>query len=103
MTNGSFDLTQSTLASPTSSHIVFHEDEYTHPCDPIYVHPSDVLGTSLVSTPFDGACYGSWRRTVLVALSIRNKTNFIIGTTGRPPDGLPLARQWQICNDLIIS
>ncbi|XP_019228351.1 PREDICTED: uncharacterized protein LOC109209521 [Nicotiana attenuata] len=102
MTNGNPDPVKTT-ASASSSRTIFHEDDYTHPCHPLYVHPSDVLGTSLVSTPFDGTCYGSWRRTVLVALSIRNKTAFIIGTTGRPPDGSPLARQWQRCNDLVIS
>nr|XP_009763491.1 PREDICTED: uncharacterized protein LOC104215405 [Nicotiana sylvestris]XP_016439397.1 PREDICTED: uncharacterized protein LOC107765287 [Nicotiana tabacum] len=44
-----------------------------------------------------------WRSTVLVVLSIRNKTDFITGTTGVPPNGSPLARQWQRCNDLVIS
>ncbi|XP_019263648.1 PREDICTED: uncharacterized protein LOC109241367 [Nicotiana attenuata] len=102
MTNGNSDSTQAP-ASSTGSRIVFHKDDYTHPCHPLYVHRSDVLGTSLVSTPFDGACCGSWRRIGLVALSIRNKTNFITGATGRPPDGSPLARQWQRCNDLVIS
>ncbi|XP_019224164.1 PREDICTED: uncharacterized protein LOC109205863 [Nicotiana attenuata] len=102
MTNGGSDLPQTT-ASPSSSRTIFHEDDYTHPCHPLYVHPSDVLGTSLVSTPFDGTCYGTWRHTVLVALSIRNKTDFITSAVGRPPDGLPLARQWQRCNDLVIS
>ncbi|XP_070005209.1 uncharacterized protein [Nicotiana sylvestris] len=101
-TNGNSDPTQ-TPASSTDMRTVFHEDDYTHPCHPLYVHPSDVLGTSLVSTPFDGTCYGSWRRTVLVALSIRNKTGFITGATERPPDGSPLARQWKRCNDLVIS
>ncbi|XP_070035254.1 uncharacterized protein [Nicotiana tomentosiformis] len=59
-----------TIPSP-ASRSVFHEDEddYTHPCNPFYVHPSDVLGSSLVSVPFDGTGYGSWRRTILVALS----------------------------------
>ncbi|XP_075098961.1 uncharacterized protein LOC107784196 [Nicotiana tabacum] len=59
-----------TIPSP-ASRSVFHEDEddYTHPCNPFYVHPSDVLGFSLVSVPFDGTGYGSWRRTILVALS----------------------------------
>ncbi|XP_070035565.1 uncharacterized protein [Nicotiana tomentosiformis] len=70
---------------------------------PLYVHPSDVLGTFLVFSPFDGSCYGSWRRNVLVTLSIRNKLDFISGTSERPPKGSPLARKWQCCNDLVVS
>ncbi|XP_070039813.1 uncharacterized protein [Nicotiana tomentosiformis] len=103
MTNGTSDPTQSSSASSTNSRVVFHEDNYTHPSHLLYVHPSDVLGTSLVSTPFDGTCYGSRRRTVLVALSIRNKIDFITGTSGRLPTRSPLATQWQRCNDLVIS
>ncbi|XP_019266226.1 PREDICTED: uncharacterized protein LOC109243706 [Nicotiana attenuata] len=54
-------------------------------------------------TPFDGTSYGSWRRNILVALSVRNKLDFINGTTEKPPVGSPLVRQWQRCNDLVVS
>nr|XP_016442284.1 PREDICTED: uncharacterized protein LOC107767711 [Nicotiana tabacum] len=66
---------------PASSRFAFHEDDYTHPCHPLYVHPSDVLGASLASVPFDGTGYGSWRRTILVALSVRNKLDFVNGVS----------------------
>ncbi|XP_075106775.1 uncharacterized protein LOC142179798 [Nicotiana tabacum] len=95
--------TSADATSSTPSRLIFHEYDYTLPCHPLYVHPSDVLGTSLVSSPFDGSCYGSWKRNVLVALSIRNKLDFINGTSQRPPEGFPLARQWQHCNDLVVS
>lgn len=84
--------TSADATSSTPSHLIFHEDDYTHPCHPLYVHPSDVMGSSLVSSPFDGRCYGSWRRNVLVVLSIHNKLDFINGTSQRPPGGSPLAR-----------
>ncbi|XP_019256390.1 PREDICTED: uncharacterized protein LOC109234787 [Nicotiana attenuata] len=99
MTNGTPD----SSSTPAISRTVFHEDDYTHPCHPLYVHPSDVLGTSLVSTPFDGTGYGSCRRNILVALSIRNKLDFINGNSQKPSPSSPLARQWQRCNDLVIS
>ncbi|XP_019238797.1 PREDICTED: uncharacterized protein LOC109218859 [Nicotiana attenuata] len=99
MTNG----TPYTSSTPAISRTAFHEDDYTHPCHHPYVHPSDVLGTSLVSTPFDGTGYGSWRRNVLVALSIRNKLDFINGNYQKPSSTSPLARQWQSCNDIVIS
>lgn len=78
----------------TSSHFVFHPDDCTHPCHPLYVHPSDVLGASVVSVPFDGSGYSSWRRTIIVALSVRNKLDFINGSSVKPPVESPLARQW---------
>jgi len=56
-----------------------------------------------VSVPFDGTCYASWRRTILVTLSVRNKLEFIDGTSLRPSSDSPLARQWQRCNDLVLS
>ncbi|XP_070030172.1 uncharacterized protein [Nicotiana sylvestris] len=90
-------------SSSAASRTIFHEDDFAHSCHPLYVHPSDVLGSSLVSSPFDGTCYDSWRRNILVALSIRNKLNFISGTSTKSLPGSPLARQWQICNDLVVS
>ncbi|XP_070020540.1 uncharacterized protein [Nicotiana sylvestris] len=101
MTNDNHVITPS--SSSTAPRTVFHEDDFTHPCYPLYVHPSDVLGTSLVSSPFDATCYGSWRRNILVALSIRNKLDFISGSSTKPPPGSPLTRQWQRCNDLVVS
>ncbi|XP_019231839.1 PREDICTED: uncharacterized protein LOC109212627 [Nicotiana attenuata] len=86
-----------------SSRLPFHPDDYTHPCHPLYVHPSDLLGSSLVTEPFDGSCYGSWRRSILVALFVRNKLDFIHGTSERPLEGYPLLRQWQRCNDLVVA
>ncbi|XP_047271582.1 uncharacterized protein LOC124900136 [Capsicum annuum] len=89
--------------STASSRAIFHSEDYTHPCHPLYVHPSDELGTSLASCPFDGTGFGSWRRTILVALSVRNKIDFINGSSSKPPDSSPLSRQWQRCNDLVVS
>lgn len=39
--------------------IEFHKDDYTHPCHPLYVHPSNILGGSFMFIPFDGTCYAS--------------------------------------------
>lgn len=89
--------------SSTTNRTVFHAEDYTHPCHPLYIHSSDVLGTSLVPSPFDGSNFGSWHRTILVVLSIHNKLVFIDGTSIRPPCTSPLARQWQRCNYLVVS
>ncbi|XP_075083355.1 uncharacterized protein LOC142167098 [Nicotiana tabacum] len=89
--------------TPTHTSLPFRPDDYTHLCHPLYIHPSDLLGSALVSEPFDGTCYGSWRRSVLVALFVRNKLDFIHGTVEKPPEGSPLMQQWQRCNDLVVA
>lgn len=62
-----------------------------------------MLGASLVSTPSDRSDFGSWCRTILVVLSVCNKIGFIDGTSSRRPDNSHLDRQWQHCNDLVVS
>ncbi|KAF3681684.1 hypothetical protein FXO37_02809 [Capsicum annuum] len=37
--------------------------------NPLYIHPFDSVGASLVPIPFDGVGYRSWRRGVLQSLS----------------------------------
>ncbi|KAK4349597.1 hypothetical protein RND71_032352 [Anisodus tanguticus] len=98
---------KSTLSLANQAHVLprtaFHENNYTHPCHPLYVHPFDVLGSSLAPEPFDGNSYESWRRTILVAVSVRNKLDFINQFSTKPVDGSPLLRQWGRCNDLVVS
>lgn len=52
---------------------------------------------------FDGTGYASWIYTILVTLSIHNIWEFVNGSSVRPSSDSPLARQWQICNDLVLS
>nr|XP_009772676.1 PREDICTED: uncharacterized protein LOC104223020 [Nicotiana sylvestris] len=52
--------------------------------NPLYMHPSDNLGATLVPTPFDGFGYRSRRRSVMRALSMKNKLGFINGDCKRP-------------------
>ncbi|KAJ8573560.1 hypothetical protein K7X08_010071 [Anisodus acutangulus] len=89
--------------SKGSSRTTFHQDDYAHPCHPLYVHPLYVLGASLVSVLFDRTSYGSLRRTIQVALLVRNKLDLIDGSSQKPNEGSPLSRQWQRCNDLVVS
>ncbi|XP_060195349.1 uncharacterized protein LOC132624612 [Lycium barbarum] len=100
-----FDNTNLSLGKSTgpNSSLPFEVNDYTHPCHPLCVHPSDLLGSSLVTELFDESCYGSWRRSILIALSVRNKLDFIYGTYERPLEGSPLLRQWQRCNDLVVA
>ncbi|XP_049407775.1 uncharacterized protein LOC125871216 [Solanum stenotomum] len=52
-----------------------------------YMHPSENAGSSIVPVLFDGSGYRSWRRGILRALSVKNKTEFINGKIMKPdPD-----------------
>ncbi|XP_075091857.1 uncharacterized protein LOC142172007 [Nicotiana tabacum] len=43
---------------------------------PYFLHPSDSPGMTLVTSVFDGRGYGGWRRSLLIALSAKNKLGF---------------------------
>ncbi|XP_060195174.1 uncharacterized protein LOC132624407 [Lycium barbarum] len=83
-------ITTSTMGTTPISHVPFHLDGYTHPCHSLYVHPADLLASSLVYELFDGTCY---------EISLI----FIHGTTEKPHEGSPFLRQWQRCNDLVVA
>ncbi|XP_016477112.1 uncharacterized protein LOC107798607 [Nicotiana tabacum] len=70
---------------------------------PFYMHPSDNTSVMLVTAPFNGIGYRSWRRSVLRALSIKNKIGFIIGEYKRPDLDSLQFRQRERCDDMVIS
>ena len=70
---------------------------------PLYVHPSDNPGISLVQNPFDGIGYRSWRRSVLRVLSVKNKLGFINGDCKWLDPRTLRFRQWGRCDDMVTS
>lgn len=73
------------------------------PTSPFYIHPSENQTVSLVSQPFNGENYGDWKRSVVIALSAKNKLGFVDGRIKKPAANDPSFSAWQRCNDLIIS
>ncbi|XP_075108848.1 uncharacterized protein LOC107790769 [Nicotiana tabacum] len=67
------------------------------------MHPSDNPGATLVPAPFDGFGYRSWRRSVMRALSVKNKLGFINGDCKRPDLDSPNFRLWERCDDMVTS
>ncbi|XP_015159744.1 uncharacterized protein [Solanum tuberosum] len=57
---------------------------------------------NLVSTAFHGRSYGGWRRSVMIALSTKNKLGFIDGSLVVPTD-TNLQKAWSRCNDMVLS
>ena len=61
--------------------------------DAFYMHPSESAGSAITPLVFDGTGYRSWRRGILRALSVKNKTGFINGKIVRPsPDSAAFAQ-----------
>ncbi|XP_052297240.1 uncharacterized protein LOC102606840 [Citrus sinensis] len=69
--------------------------------DPFLVHPSDSPTIVLVSPPLTGNKYGTWVRTMIMALQVRNKLGFVDGTITKPDDDD--GGKWQRCNDPVRS
>nr|XP_016487144.1 PREDICTED: uncharacterized protein LOC107807306 [Nicotiana tabacum] len=70
---------------------------------PLYMHPSDNPGAIVVPVPFNGIGYKSWRRSVLQALSVKNKLGFINGDCKKPDLESPKYRLWERCDDMVTS
>ncbi|XP_075475826.1 uncharacterized protein LOC142513081 [Primulina tabacum] len=72
--------------------------------DPLFLHPSDAPGMTIVSEQLTGVeNYGVWSRAILIALRAKNKIAFIDGTCVRPPAGNAALNQWERCNALVLS
>ncbi|XP_074297003.1 uncharacterized protein LOC141627673 [Silene latifolia] len=63
--------------------------------DPHYVYLSDAPGGKLVATVFEDTGYGEWRRSMLIALSAKNKIGFIDGSIPKPSVNAATAKSWQ--------
>ncbi|XP_075080228.1 uncharacterized protein LOC142165755 [Nicotiana tabacum] len=68
-----------------------------------YLHPSDSPRMVLFNSVFDGKGYGGWRRAIIIALSAKNKLGFIDGTFSESDANSTDFKQWNRCNDMVIS
>ncbi|CAA7054923.1 unnamed protein product [Microthlaspi erraticum] len=76
-------------------------DQYENP---YFLHSSDHAGLILVSDRLaSGSDFHSWRRSVRMALNVRNKLGFIDGTIPKPPNGHRDAGSWSRCNDMVAT
>ncbi|CAM8888782.1 unnamed protein product [Rhodiola kirilowii] len=71
--------------------------------DPYYVGNNELTGNSIVSKVLLGQeNYGTWRKSMEIALSGRLKLSFVNGAYPKPVD-LVMRAKWQRCNDVIMS
>ncbi|KAH0676085.1 hypothetical protein KY285_023886 [Solanum tuberosum] len=71
-------------------------------------HPFFILlfgspGMLLVNTGFDGKSFGGWKRGMLIAFTVKNKSDFIDGSTHEPAVGTDLHNAWSRANNMVIS
>ncbi|KAL9231992.1 hypothetical protein vseg_007144 [Gypsophila vaccaria] len=71
--------------------------------DPLVLQTSDHPGMKLVTHPFEGTGFGNWKRSMLIALSAKNKLCLIDGSSPKPSPTAVHAKTWQRCNDMVFS
>jgi hypothetical protein len=65
-----------------------------------YLHHGDSPGTHLVSQPLVGNNYHTWKRSMPMALSAKNKLGFIDGSLAKPAED---TSAWDRCNNMVLS
>ncbi|TMW81547.1 hypothetical protein EJD97_009005, partial [Solanum chilense] len=71
--------------------------------DAFYMHPSESTGPAIIPLVFNGTGYRSWKRGILRALSVKNKTGFINLKIARPSPDSDAFAQWERCDDMVTS
>ncbi|CAO2824348.1 unnamed protein product [Amaranthus hypochondriacus] len=75
-----------------------------NPTSIYYIHPSDANSAQLVSFKFNGEGFTSWKRSMMLTLSAKNKVGFIDGTYSKPNNEFTAEyKAWERCNDLVCS
>ena len=69
----------------------------------LYLHPGENPAASLVSLVLDATNYHSWSRSIITALSAKNKVEFVLGTHPCPPTSDPNYSAWVRCNNMVLS
>nr|XP_016473998.1 PREDICTED: uncharacterized protein LOC107795808 [Nicotiana tabacum] len=83
--------TTETISSPSNMTSPASAMDYS---DPYFLSSTDHPGLTIVSQVFDGSRYGAWRRSVLIALSVRNKLGFINGSIKTPDEKSAQFENW---------
>ncbi|XP_021837057.2 uncharacterized protein [Spinacia oleracea] len=73
------------------------------PASIYYIHPSDANSVQLVSFKFNGEGFTGWKKSMLLALSAKNKLGFFDGSICKPDAGTVECRSWERCNNLVCS
>ncbi|GJU43194.1 cysteine-rich receptor-like protein kinase 8 [Tanacetum coccineum] len=94
-----------TNSNPSSlSTLVDSLDDVNSVHHPLYFHPHDHPGMILISKKLSGSeNYSTWKRSMMIALSARNKIKLVTGEFEEPEIDSPLRSFWERANDMVIS
>lgn len=70
---------------------------------PYYLHHGDSPRTILVSQLLQADNYPTWSRSMIMALSVKNKIGFIDGSITKPSTSSSQYVVWLRCNNMVIS
>ncbi len=71
--------------------------------NPYYLHHGDSPGSVLVSLPLDGDNYHTWSRSMIMALTAKNKLGFVDGSITKPAPTASTYLPWIRCNTMVLS
>nr|KYP55301.1 hypothetical protein KK1_001510 [Cajanus cajan] len=69
----------------------------------LYLHPNENPSTALVSPALNSTNYHLWSRSMMIALSAKNKLEFIDGGAPQPSSTDQTYGAWKRCNNMVIS
>lgn len=69
----------------------------------LYLHPSENPAITLISPILDSTNYHSWSRSMITALSTKNKVEFVDGSAPEPLKTDRMYGAWRQCNNMVVS
>ena len=80
-----------------------NEATYNNAESYLYLHPSENPATALVSPVLESTNYHSWSRSMITALSAKNKLEFVDGSAPEPLKTDRMYGAWRRCNNMVVS
>ncbi|KAL7592597.1 uncharacterized protein LOC111888645 [Lactuca sativa] len=73
------------------------------PSNPFFIAPSDNPSSILITNPFNGIGFASWKQSMLISLASKNKLGFIDGSISEPTIISNSYSAWFRANSMVIS
>lgn len=84
------------MDGPTDNSSSSNKNEVIDFDDPLYIHPSDNVVTTLVTIKLTSiASYRIWNSVILRRLNARNKVGFVDGTIGKQTNDPVMSLKWE--------
>ncbi|GJZ64222.1 cysteine-rich receptor-like protein kinase 8 [Tanacetum coccineum] len=97
-------LTTQNTQSSQNTQLNNDDDDPNSPNHPLYLHQNDHPGLILISKKLTGSeNYGSWKRSMMIALNAKNKLKIVTGEYNEPEANSRNRALWERTNDMIIS